>query len=288
MPSYWFGDVSGGKCTPAESRDPEYLSLRLDRILSTGEALPMPAWEVARDCGFVGSRAEYLHVLRALCVFRAGRALARVAAGPEQELLQMVRVRDRLDEAINDLSESALAWHAAVTPGFTRKYRALGGKEALGAISAGGSPRLKEVAAAIAQLGCARDGLTREISRLASEIVPNTAALTGGVVAARLLAAAGGLVALSRLPGSAIQVLGARTALFSHVRSGTPPPKHGIVYQCRAVHRAARYRRGKVARTLSAKLAIAARIDLFRGEVDRAFIEEARGAVRRAGGGREG
>lgn len=275
---------------PAESRDPEFLSRRLDRLLSTGERLRMPAWEIARDCGFVRSRAEYLDVLRALCVFRAEKAITRAAAGPEQELVQMVRVRDRLDEAINILSESSLAWHAAVTPEFTRKYRTLRGREALEVISAGGSPRLKEIAAAIAQLACARENLTREIARLASEIVPNTTALAGGVVAARLLAAAGGLAALSRLPGSTIQVLGARTALFSHVRTGTPPPKHGIVYQCRTVQKAARNRRGKVARTLSAKIAIAARIDLFRGSADRAFIDAARETVRRAGagGGREG
>jgi len=32
MRSYWFGDIDRGKCTPAASHDPEYLSRRLDWI----------------------------------------------------------------------------------------------------------------------------------------------------------------------------------------------------------------------------------------------------------------
>jgi nucleolar protein 56 len=41
--------------------------------------------------------------------------------------------------------------------------------------------------------------------------------------------------------------------------------------------------RGKVARVLAAKLAIAARIDYFRGRAEPAFLEDAQATIDRAG-----
>lgn len=285
MPSYWFGDVTVEKCTPAGSQDPEYLSLRLDGIRTEMESFCPPSWEAARDCGFVSSRVEYIRVLRELCIYRAEKALALVAARPEQELIQMVQMRDQLDEAINLVTGRALEWHAAKSPEFSRKFRALKGKRALDLLLERGSPRVRGIATGMMHLSEVRADLTREIEQMAGAVIPNCTGLVGGVVAARLLAAAGCLEALARLPAGTIQVLGARTALFAHIRSGSSPPKHGIIYQYRKVHMAKKGRRGKVSRTLAAKIALAARIDYFRGERDEGFLDTARAAVERAAGG---
>jgi len=284
MPSYWFGDVTGGKCTPAGSHDPEYLSFRLDGIRTEMESFCPPAWEAARDSGFVSSRGEYIRVLREVCIYRAEKALALVAARPEQELIQMVHMRDQLDEVINLVTGRALEWHAARSPEFSRKFRTLKGKRALEALVAGGSPRVRGIATGMMHLSEVKADLTREIEQMAGEVIPTCTGLVGGVVAARLLAAAGGLEALARLPAGTIQVLGARTALFAHIRSGSAPPKHGIIYQYRKVHGAKKGRKGKVSRTLAAKIALAARIDYFRGERDEEFLDTARAAVKRAAG----
>lgn len=85
------------------------------------------------------------------------------------------------------------------------------------------------------------------------------------------------------MPGSTIQVLGSEQALFSHLRAGTPPPKHGIIFQHRRVHNAPREVRGRVARVLAAKLAIAARLDYHRGVLVPEFIEEAQKRIDAAG-----
>jgi nucleolar protein 56 len=71
---------------------------------------------------------------------------------------------------------------------------------------------------------------------------------------------------LARLPASTIQVLGAEKALFRALRTGARPPKHGILFQHDAVHTAPKWQRGKIARALANKIAIAARIDFYRGE----------------------
>jgi nucleolar protein 56 len=115
--------------------------------------------------------------------------------------------------------------------------------------------------------------------------MPNTSALIGGLVAARLMAQAGGLLLLSRLPASAIQVLGARTALFAHLKTHTPSPKHGIIFQHRRVHNAPRDVRGRVARVLAGKLAIAARLDYFRGVADPGFLADAQERIDMVGKG---
>jgi nucleolar protein 56 len=242
------------------------------------------SWEIARECGYAVSREEYIAVLRALCIFRAENEMARISRQPEQELVHMVRMLDQLDEAANLLMERALEWHAAKDPAFSRKYRQVRGRRAREILSRSEIPVLKAIATEMGHLSDIRSGLSREITLLAGGLLPNCSRLVGGVVAARLLSAAGGLSHMASLPAGSIQVIGARMALFSHLRSGTPPPKHGIIYQHQRVHAAAKDRRGKVSRTLAAKLAIAARIDYYRGQADQAFLESAERAIDRAGG----
>jgi nucleolar protein 56 len=89
------------------------------------------------------------------------------------------------------------------------------------------------------------------------------------------------------MPASAIQVLGARTALFAHLRTHSPSPKHGIIFQHRRVHNAPREVRGKVARALAGKLAIAARLDHFRGVPVPEFLEKAQARIDLLGGSGE-
>ncbi|RLE60343.1 MAG: C/D box methylation guide ribonucleoprotein complex aNOP56 subunit [Thermoprotei archaeon] len=98
------------------------------------------------------------------------------------------------------------------------------------------------------------------------EVAPNIRGLVGPLLGARLIALAGGLNKLATLPASTIQVLGAEKALFRALRTGGKPPKHGVIFQYPAIFRAPRWQRGKIARALAAKLAIAARIDVFSGE----------------------
>ena len=139
------------------------------------------------------------------------------------------------------------------------------------------------VAGQIENLSTTRTALAKEVSGRANQVMPNTSALIGGLVAARLLSNAGGLSQLSRLPGSAIQVLGDRTALFAHLRTHSPSPKHGIIFQHRRVHNAPKPIRGKVARVLAAKLAIAAKIDYYRGVIAPEFVEAAQASIDAAG-----
>ena len=111
-----------------------------------------------------------------------------------------------------------------------------------------------------------REGLEKYLDELMQEIAPNLRGLIGPMIGARLIALAGGLDKLARLPASTIQVLGAEQALFRALKTGANPPKHGVIFQYTSIHSAPWWQRGKIARILAGKIAIAARIDLFSGE----------------------
>ncbi|MEK6924480.1 MAG: hypothetical protein AABW54_04550 [Candidatus Micrarchaeota archaeon] len=105
------------------------------------------------------------------------------------------------------------------------------------------------------------------INSEAQIILPNVTALAEPLVAARLLSLAGSLHKLGEMPSSTIQVIGAEKSLFKHLRSHgrTPSPKHGAIFQNTLVRGAVKEKRGRIARTLAAKIAIAGRADAFSG-----------------------
>ncbi|WP_292365199.1 MULTISPECIES: NOP5/NOP56 family protein [unclassified Methanoculleus] len=279
---YWFGDVDEEGCRAAGT-DPAALAERAAALRTGMDSFVPIDWEVARDCGVVRTREEYVDLLRSVCTTLARKKIALSYQGRDVELLQMVRMLDELDNVINLLQERAAEWYQVTNPSFSRKYRSLPAKKMLGIIRKGARGGLSDAAEEIDRLAGTRSRLMREVSARADEVMPNTSALIGGLVAARLLSKAGGLPALARMPGSTIQVLGSERALFSHLRGGTPPPKHGIIFQHRRVHNAPKPVRGRVARVLAAKLAIAARLDYYRGEAVPEFLKDAQARIDEAG-----
>ncbi len=108
-----------------------------------------------------------------------------------------------------------------------------------------------------------RDELWDYVEDLMRESAPTLTELTGVKLGAELIAQAGSLEKMARMPSSTIQVLGAEKALFSHLSKGTKPPKHGLILQHPFVHKTDPELRGKISRMFANKIAIAARIDYF-------------------------
>ncbi|MCS7120205.1 MAG: C/D box methylation guide ribonucleoprotein complex aNOP56 subunit [Nitrososphaerota archaeon] len=125
--------------------------------------------------------------------------------------------------------------------------------------------QIRSLSGQILQLLDVRSNLEDYLERIMNEAAPNLSTLTGPTLGARLIALAGGLENLAKMPASTIQVLGAEKALFRALTSGTRPPKHGIIFQHNLIHGASRWLRGKIARTFAGKIAIAARTDAFGG-----------------------
>ena len=124
---------------------------------------------------------------------------------------------------------------------------------------------LHDWAAMVSNQGRQLDRLEHAIRVAAQAHLPSTSALVGPLLAARLCVEAHGRSRLARLPSGTVQVLGAEKAFFSHLRSGTAPPKHGHIFMHPWISRSSRWVRGKIARMLASKISIAARIDAFEG-----------------------
>jgi nucleolar protein 56 len=281
MQSYWFGDLDSSGCHPAPD-DPAALAERVRELGRSGKAL-LPDSELAVRCGFVRDRAGYLDCLWRTAITYSSEMLVTVMSADTSGLVPMVRMLDQLDEAINLLTERATEWYIAMHPGFHRKSKQVRGAALIGLLREEAGAPLLSVLDEIERMIDQRRILTREMAGCADRVLPNSTALVGGLVAARLAAEAGGIRELAVMPASSLQVLGARKALFAHLATGSPPPKHGVVYQHGRIHGTRKERRGRVARVLSAKLSIAARIDYYRKEPDPAFIRSATEAVRKAG-----
>ena len=123
---------------------------------------------------------------------------------------------------------------------------------------------LQRLADQIIMLSTLRRTLVEQVEFMMKTVAPNIKELLTAPVGARVIAKAGSLSKLAILPASTIQVLGAEKALFRSLRTGANPPKHGLLFQHSLIHSAPKWQRGKIARALASKLAIAARIDLFR------------------------
>ena len=128
--------------------------------------------------------------------------------------------------------------------------------------------RIIQLAEEAQHLFSLRDKLASHVEKTMRQVAPNLTEIAGATIGARLIARSGGLKKLAILPASTIQILGAEKALYRALKSGARPPKHGILFQHAAVHSAPKWQRGKVARSVAGKIAIAARIDIFRGSKD--------------------
>jgi nucleolar protein 56 len=110
-----------------------------------------------------------------------------------------------------------------------------------------------------------RPELEAHVASTAKDVAPNLSEVAGPVLAAKLIEKAGSVTKLAMMPSSTIQLLGAEKALFRAKKSRSKPPKHGLIFQHPYVHSKPRRLRGRAARMLAAKLAIAARADAFSG-----------------------
>lgn len=259
------------------------LDERLDHLPTDMKNFVPLQWEDAVTCGVVRDREEYLTVLRQMCVQRAERMMRASLQEKDQEIIQMIRLLSELDTTINSLLERVTDWYVLTNPHITKGKGLRHERELIARLKEHPDPGLRSCLESIETLRALRSSLSRQISSRAESLFPNCSALVGGLVAARLVARAGGLQEIARMPGATIQVLGAEAALFSHLHNGTPPPKHGIIFQHKRVHSAPKRVRGRVARVLASQLAIAARLDVVREEAVPAFLDKAQMKINRAG-----
>jgi nucleolar protein 56 len=209
---------------------------------------------LAKACGYVTNDSEYNSRLRDVAiglVYRQLEALTTV----EADLLQSVEALDDLFSAMNLLDERLYEWSRL------HRQEIAHGKDLAEALSE--DKTMGSLARTVLGLREATNEMENRVSTSAENLAPNLSRLAGSVLAARLISRAGSLRRLAEMPSSSVQIMGAEKSLFKHLNGHATSPKHGIIYRHPAVIGSPKRLRGKVARALAGKLAIAARLDYF-------------------------
>jgi nucleolar protein 56 len=255
----WFGKVdrqTGSLLTGSVLGREESDGLLMPRR-DPDSAFPLPQPDLralAKACGFAADDQEYNRLLREAALGLVRRSIL-AGSTVEQDLLQAMEALDNLSQAINLLDERLYEWSRLHSQEIVHgKDLAEGLKE---------DENMGLLAKAILGLREARKATETDVSATVQALAPNLSNLAGPILAARLISRAGGLSRLAKMPSSRVQVMGAEKSLFKHLRGHAPSPKHGIIFRHPAVIGSPRMLRGRVARTLAAKLAIAARLDHF-------------------------
>jgi nucleolar protein 56 len=256
----------------------------------------------AVESKFVKNEKEYYEFLYQLSLEYTRRKIRGAAQKRDLLAIQAIRAIDDIDKTINLFSERLREWYSLHFPEldklvddheiYSKIVSEIGSREninpdtlkdlglqdqkvkkileaakkSIGAdITDLDLKAIRYLSTTIVNLYEIRRSLTDYLEVVMREVAPNITALVGPTLGARLLSLAGSLEELAKMPASTIQVLGAEKALFRALRTGGKPPKHGVIFQYPAIHTSPRWQRGKIARALAAKLAIAARVDAFSG-----------------------
>jgi nucleolar protein 56 len=208
----------------------------------------------------------------------AREKISESLASEDAYLIQAVKALDDLNDAYNIITERLTEWYGIHYPeqrlrpleliDYILEHGTRPAGASMGAPMAGEDlEAVTEMASTAAVLHRQRKGLDEYIQKTMQSLAPNLSNVLGAVLGARLIARAGSLEKLARMPASSIQVMGAGEALFKHLKTGTPSPKHGLIYKHPLISGAPKKARGKISRMLAGKAAIAARMDYYSGEV---------------------
>ena len=253
---------------------------------------------------------DAMQKLRDFAIQLSSSKITEVSGSPDLHVIQSINTLDDTDKIINGISSRLREWYGLhfpeldniidsvngyaqivlagkrenmsddvfVNAGFPdskiQMLSVVKGKSRGGDITDENLLMVQALAKNILELFDMRKNLETQIDTQMEEIAPNITAVLGTTVGARILAKAGSLVKLSKMPASTIQVLGAEKALFRALKTGSNPPKHGLLFQHAVVHAAPRWQRGKIARAIAAKAAIAARVDVHGAGLNKTLLEK--------------
>ena len=175
---------------------------------------------------------------------------------PDKNLVQSIEALDEAHTTFNLMSERFTTWYSQLTGSPRSKLEKILQKTDLPSQMSSLKDFILSTKDLISQL-------SRYLDSESPKVFPNLVAILGTQLAVRIVSLAGDLSKLARMPASTIQLLGAEKALFRHMADGSPPPKHGVLYQHPNVKKANGKDKGRTSRKLAAKVAIASKLDYY-------------------------
>ena len=266
--------------------------------------------EILVEAEFAQDENDAIQKLREFALSLSSSKVTEVSESPDLHIIQAINTLDDTDKIINGISSRLREWYGLHFPELDNIIDSINGyaqivlagkrndmpdsvfvdagfpdskvqmlslvkeKSRGGDITDENLQIVQALAKNILELFDMRKSLESQIDEQMEKNAPNISAVLGTTVGARILAKAGSLNKLAKMPASTIQVLGAEKALFRALKTGSNPPKHGLLFQHAIVHAAPRWQRGKIARAVAAKAAIASRVDVYGDGLNTTLLEK--------------
>jgi nucleolar protein 56 len=236
--------------------------------------------KIILDTGFAKDDVELNKLINSVSIERSKLKISSTEKR-DKLIIQTVNAMSDLERIVNMMSERLREWYGLHYPEFDskehEKYAELimkfGDRKNFDKFKRSMGMKLKEEDVALLQeyatslknLYVLKKSMEDYLEKVVPEETPNLNALLGSVLTARVLALAGSLERLAKMPSSSIQLLGAEKSLFRFMkdRKIKNPPKFGLLYIHPDISTNKKELQGKVARLLSSKLTIAARADFY-------------------------
>lgn len=238
--------------------------------------------EYAISLGFAKNDEELNQFLSEFALLLSRKKM-KLAITPDRLIIQASNALEDLNKILNSLFMRLNEWFGLHYPecklkneelvsaviNYGRRENFPDFKESVGVeLSEDDEKIVRKYAKEISNLIEEKKDLEKYIRNSMRKIAPNLSSLMDELLSARLLALAGSLEKLSKMSASTIQLLGSEKALFRHLRGKGKAPKHGLIFLDPRIQNAKEENRGKVARTIAAKLMLAARIDFYSGRFE--------------------
>ncbi|MBI5072594.1 hypothetical protein HZA99_02130 [Candidatus Woesearchaeota archaeon] len=133
-------------------------------------------------------------------------------------------------------------------------------------IAAADRAMMESLAVQLQHLFAEKRSIESYIEKALQDTATNLSIVAGPTLAAELLGEAGSLERLAKMPASTIQMIGAENALFRYMRGQGRCPKHGMIINHPLLANTKASQRGRVARRLAGVIALAAKVDYFKGD----------------------
>ena len=196
-----------------------------------------------------------LSLLRSASILQVKNRIEK-SLTPDKNLIQAIEALDEAHTIFNLISERYITWHSQLTGSPRIKLENILEKDNL-------PPQIDKLKIFIHSIQELVLSLSNYLDLESPKVFPALVDILGTQLAVRMVASAGDLSKLARMPSSTIQLLGAEKALFRHMSDGSPPPKHGFLYQHPIIKKSNPKNKGKNSRKLAAKVAIASKLDYF-------------------------
>jgi nucleolar protein 56 len=260
----WFGERSNGQWALAGSTA-ERLATFAGKADSQDMGKDTDLTQIAIETDLCKSFSDYRKLLHDTAMVVARSRIAEILSSRDADIVQSIRALDTVIDSYNEMSERIVEWYGIHYPEAKLRPQEII-ERVMTSQTADDLEALQSYARCARTLQDERKRLEAYIASCMEDVAPNLSEVLGPLLGARLIARAGSLEKLAKLPASSIQVMGAREALFKLLREGTSPPKHGFIFRHPLISGAPKPLRGRIARMLAGKAAIAARVDYYSGE----------------------